>query len=247
MTTLLEEIGDVVFRVGNDVKLSAYAKDIKTFNVILALDGKRSVKTISREDRYDPEELAAKVKTLYDQGVIFRVGYETVSRQGMTTGVGNETVSKGQAKKILDAIIEKRSRGIGAIAKTIKIKMALKGINPDLLKPDTPDDPVMLNKLTKLARSYGLQLPTTKPTASKGRTKLILDSIITQRSGGSPTIAKMIKTKLMLKGINTDVYSLESADDPGLVRKLTDLAMKLGVRIPTAAESSVGDQIEQFF
>lgn len=246
MTTPMEEIGDLVFRLGTNVKLSAYAKDIKTFNVILALDGKRSVKTISQEDLYDPEELAAKVKTLYDQGVIMQVGYETASTQGMTMRSGGETASRGQAKKILDAIIEKRSRGIGAIAKTIKIKMALKGINPDLLKSDTPDDPVMLNKLSKLARSYGLQI-SVKSNHSKGRIKLILDSIITQRSGGSPTVAKMIKTKLMLKGINTDAYSLESTDDPGLVRKLTDLAMKLGVRIPTAAESAVGDQIEQFF
>ena len=246
MTTFMEEIGDMVFRLGTNVKLSAYAKDIKTFNVILALDGKRSVKTISQEDLYEPEELAAKVKTLYDQGVIMQVGYETASTQDMTMPSGDESVSRGQSKKILDAIILKRSRGIGAIAKTLKIKMALKGINPDLLKSDTPDDPVVLDKLIKLARSYGLQLPT-KSTKSKGRIKLILDSIITQRSGGSPIVAKMIKTKLMLKGINTDAYSLESTDDPGLVRKLTDLAMKLGVRIPTAAESSVGDQIEQFF
>ena len=246
MTTLMEEIGDMVFRLGTNVKLSAYAKDIKTFNVILALDGKRSVKTISQEDLYDSEELAAQVKALYDQGVIVQVGYKTASTQGMTTQSGDKTISRGQAKKILDAIILKRSRGIGAIAKTIKIKMALKGINPDLLRSDTPDDPVMLDKLIKLAGSYGVQLPT-KSTGSKGRVKLILDSIITQRSGGSPTVAKMIKTKLMLKGINTDAYSLESTDDPGLVRKLTDLAMKLGVRIPTASQSTVGDQIEQFF
>ena len=77
-----------------------------------------------------------------------------------------------------------------------------------------------------------------------GKTKLIIDSIITQRSGGDPMIAKMIKTKFMLKGINPDAYSLDTPDDPNLVQRLMDLAGKLGVKIPSA-KSRVGDQIEQ--
>ena len=85
-----------------------------------------------------------------------------------------------------------------------------------------------------------------KSGRSKGRTQLILDSIITQRSRGKPAVAKMIKTKLMLKGINPDAYSLESLDDPELVRKLTDLAARLSVRIQSVSEAEVGDKIEQF-
>lgn len=77
--------------------------------------------------------------------------------------------------------------------------MALKGINADRLTPDSPDDPILLNKLMKLAQNYGLQVQT-QSARSTGKTKLILDSIITQRSGGNPAVAKVIKTKLMLKG-----------------------------------------------
>jgi hypothetical protein len=229
MTIPLEEIGITVFRRSGRLNLSDYANDIKAFNVLFALDGKRSVQTIAAQDAFDPDDLNARIKAFYDRGLI-----EPIMDEG---------ISRGKAKKILDAIILKRSRGVGAIAKAIKIKIALKGINPDSLTPDTPDDPVLLKKLLDLARSYGLQLKT-KSDATKGKTKLIIDSIITQRSGGDPTIAKVIRTKFMLKGINPDAFSLDTPDDPTLVKKLMDLASKLGVRIQSV-KARVGDQIEQ--
>jgi hypothetical protein len=229
MTIPMEEIGSTVFRRAKHVKLSDYAKDMKTFNVLAAIDGKRSVQQIASEDRFDPEALAEKVNALSEQGLIEK-------------GEAGER-SRGQAKKILDAIIQKRSRGVGAIAKTIKIKMALKGINPDSLTPNTPDDPALLKKLITIAQSYGLQVQT-KSEHTRGKTKLIIDSIITQRSGGDPKIAKVIKTKLMLKGVNADAYSLDTPDDPNLVSRLIDLAGKLGVTIPSVT-ANVGDKIEQ--
>lgn len=229
MTIPLNDILNMVFQRSAHVNMSRYSNDVKTFNILLALDGKRSVKTVAEQDAYDPDELAAQVKTLYDQKIV--------------EPVAESTVSKGRAKKILDAIIQKRSRGVGSIAKAIKIKLVLKGINPDSLTPDTPDDPVLLKKLLALARSYGLQI-VPKSDFSKGRTRLILDSIITQRSGGDPMIAKLIRTKLILKGINPDTYSLDTPDDPNLVNRLMELAKKLGVEIPTAS-SRLGKQIEQ--
>lgn len=229
MTIPVEKIGETVFKRSAHLNLSDYSKDINSFNILLALDGQRSVQTIAAQDRFDLEVLAAKVKVFYDQGLI---------EPAMETGV-----SRGLAKKILDAIIQKRSRGVSSIAKSIKIKIALKGINPDNLTPDTPDDPVLLRKLLNLAQSYGLQVRT-KSSATKGRTKLILDSIITQRSGGDPTVAKVIRTKFILKGINPDAYSLDSPDDPNLVKRLMDLAAKLGVRIPSAMPR-LDTQIEQ--
>ncbi len=229
MTISQEEIGKTIFRRSAHLSLSNYADDIKTFNILFALDGKRSVQEIVVQDAFDPDEMKAKIKGFYDQGLI-----EPVMDDG---------ISRGKAKKILDAIILKRSRGVGAIAKAIKIKIALKGINPDELTPDTPDDPVLLRKLLDLARSYGLQVRT-KADQSKGKTKLIIDSIITQRSGGDPEVAKVIRTKFILKGINPDTYSLDTPDDPGLVNRLMALASKLGVKIPSA-KAHVGDKIEQ--
>lgn len=236
MTTLMNESSMTIFRRARHTKLSDFAKDLKLFNVLGAIDGKRTVQEIASEHRFDPQYLEEKVKTLYDQGVIEKV-------------VADER-SRGQAKKILDAIIQKRSRGVGSIAKAIKIKLALKGINPDKLTPDTPDDPVLLMRLAELARSYGLQVRikkghTNRPEQTQGKTKLILDSIITQRSGGNPAIAKAIKTKLMLKGINPDAYSLDTADDPDMVKKLSDLAVNLGIAIPTVS-ANVDDKIDKF-
>lgn len=229
MTISLAEIGKTVFKRSDTVNMSDFRSDIKTFNILFALDGKRSVQTIATEDNFDVDELSNKMKELYDQGLIERTA-DTV-------------ISRGRSKKLLDAIILKRSRGVGAIAKAIKIKIALKGINPDSLTPDTPDDPVLLRKLVALARSYGLVVKT-KADRTKGRTKLLIDSIITQRSGGDPMIAKMLKTKFMLKGINPDAYSLDTPDDPGIVRRLTDLAGKLGIKIPSSKAKSVA-KIEQ--
>ncbi len=229
MTIPLEEIGKTIFKRSSRLNLSDYANDIKTFNILFSLDGKRSVQTIAVQDAFDPDELRIKFKAFYDQGLI-----EPVTEDG---------ISRGRAKKLLDAIILKRSRGVGAIAKTIKIKMALKGINPDSLTPDTPDDPALLRKLVALARSYGLQVKT-KSDRTTGKTKLIIDSIITQRSGGDPMVAKVIRTKFVLKGINPDAFSLDTPDDPNLVRRLMDLAAKLGVKIPSA-KARIGDQIEQ--
>lgn len=229
MAMSLEEIKGTIFKRAPHVVLSDYRSNIKTFNVLFALDGKRSVSAIAAQDAFDLDVLAVKVKALYDQGWI-----EPVVDSG---------ISRGQAKKLLDAIILKRSRGVSAIAKAIKIKIALKGVNPDLLTPDAPDDPVLLKKLLDLAMSYGLKVKT-KSERSMGKTKLIIDSIITQRSGGDPMIAKVIKTKFMLKGINPDAYSLDTPDDPNLVQKLMALAGKLGVKV-SSAKARVGDQIEQ--
>ncbi len=225
----LEEIGRTIFKRSDRFNVSDYTDDIKSFNVLFALDGKRSVETIAEEDAFDPDDLIDRIKGFYDQGLI--------------EPVMDESISRGRAKKLLDAIILKRSRGVGAIAKAIKVKIALKGINPDSLTPDTPDDPVLLRKLVNLAQSYGLRV-VTKADRSKGRTKLIIDSIITQRSGGDPTVAKLIRTKFMLKGINPDAFSLDTPDDPNLVKRLKDLAAKLGVKIPSA-KARVGEQIEQ--
>jgi hypothetical protein len=224
VTIPLSQIGSMVFRRANHTKLSDYVKDIKTFIVLGAIDGKRSVQEIASAGRFDPQYLEERVKALYDQGLIEKVVADGISR--------------GQARILLDAIIRKRSRGLGAIAKTIRVKFALKRINADSLTPNTPDDPVLLKKLIQLARSYGLKVqiktgPTMRSQQTNGKTKLLIDTIITQRSGGDPGRAKVIKVKLMLKGVNADAYSLDTPDDPFMVKKLIDLAGKLGVAIPT--------------
>jgi hypothetical protein len=53
-----------------------------------------------------------------------------------------------------------------------------------------------------------------------GRIKQMIDFIIKQRAQGNPMLERVIKTKLILKGINPSKYNLESADDPAVINKL---------------------------
>jgi hypothetical protein len=64
-----------------------------------------------------------------------------------------------------------------------------------------------------------------------GQIKRMIDTIITQRSNGNTTIALTTKTKLLLKGINPDKFTLASEDDPSVVAKLRVIATELGVHL----------------
>jgi len=61
-----------------------------------------------------------------------------------------------------------------------------------------------------------------------GKVKRMIDSIIEQRSRGDPVLLKTTKTKLMLKGINPDRFTLKSEDDPKILEKLNKLMKELG-------------------
>lgn len=64
-----------------------------------------------------------------------------------------------------------------------------------------------------------------------GKIKQMIDTIVAQRSKGNPAIAKAVKAKLILKGINPDGYTAGSADDPAVLRLLDNMARELGVSI----------------
>lgn len=64
-----------------------------------------------------------------------------------------------------------------------------------------------------------------------GKAKNLIESIIAQRSKGNPAIAKVVKAKFVLKGINPDDYSATSADDMAVIGKLEALAKELGVNV----------------
>lgn len=62
-----------------------------------------------------------------------------------------------------------------------------------------------------------------------GKIKAMCDKIIAKRANGNPSIAKITKTKLVLKGVNPDKYDASSPDDPVIIDKLTQVAKELGV------------------
>ncbi len=53
-----------------------------------------------------------------------------------------------------------------------------------------------------------------------GKIRRLIDSIISQRTQDNPMLERVIKTKLILKGINPNKYTLESEDDPLIIAKL---------------------------
>jgi hypothetical protein len=64
-----------------------------------------------------------------------------------------------------------------------------------------------------------------------GQIKKMLDAIILERSKGSPVVAVTTKTKIVLKGIDPDAYTVTSADDPRTIEKVRGIARELGVTL----------------
>ncbi len=53
-----------------------------------------------------------------------------------------------------------------------------------------------------------------------GKIRQMIDLIIHQRAKNNPMLERVIKTKLMLKGVNPKKYDMESPDDPAILLKL---------------------------
>ena len=64
-----------------------------------------------------------------------------------------------------------------------------------------------------------------------GQIKQMIDSILEQRSKGNPTILMTTRTKLILKGVNPDRYTVSSPDDPAVMTKVRAVAAELGVEV----------------
>lgn len=64
-----------------------------------------------------------------------------------------------------------------------------------------------------------------------GKIKKMIDCIITQRGKGEPMLTSVIRTKLILKGIHPDKYTIDSPDLPPIIQKLEKLVLELGVRL----------------
>ncbi len=64
-----------------------------------------------------------------------------------------------------------------------------------------------------------------------GKIKQIIEHIVRQRAGNDAVLIDTTKTKLILKGINPDRFTVQSADDPAVIEKLKTIAAEMGVRI----------------
>lgn len=64
-----------------------------------------------------------------------------------------------------------------------------------------------------------------------GKVKKIIDQIITERSKGNTTLVQTTKTKLILKGLNPDRFTLETEDDPTTIAKAIAVAADMGIEL----------------
>jgi hypothetical protein len=73
-----------------------------------------------------------------------------------------------------------------------------------------------------------------------GKIKEMIDFVLKQRAAGNPMLEKIIKTKMILKGINPSRYTLESDDDPAVLQQLEGMSMELGYLCREASLPEIG-------
>ena len=64
-----------------------------------------------------------------------------------------------------------------------------------------------------------------------GTIRKAIDEIIDHRSHGNSAIAATTRTKLIIKGINPDLYKDDSADDETILEKVKQIAKDLDVKL----------------
>jgi hypothetical protein len=60
-----------------------------------------------------------------------------------------------------------------------------------------------------------------------GKIKQMIDTLITLRAKDNTMLVGIIKTKLMLKGIDPNRYTAQSLDDPTVIAKLEAILKEL--------------------
>lgn len=62
-----------------------------------------------------------------------------------------------------------------------------------------------------------------------GQIKTLVEQIILSKSRGDPVLQKMVKIKLLIKGIQADAFDEHSDDDPVMIERLCDIAHEFGL------------------
>lgn len=65
---------------------------------------------------------------------------------------------KGTVKVLIDRLIELRTKGDRGLVAPLKIKLIMKGVDPDLFDADSPDNPLVIQKVITIAKEMGYDL-----------------------------------------------------------------------------------------
>lgn len=64
----------------------------------------------------------------------------------------------GKVKELIDQLIVLRTKGDHGLVAPLKIKLIMKGIDPDLFDASSPDNPAMIKKVITIAGEMGYNL-----------------------------------------------------------------------------------------
>jgi len=64
----------------------------------------------------------------------------------------------GKINSMINAIVEGKSKGNSIIASSTRTKIILKGINVSNYNANSPDDPVIIEKLKVIAKEFGVTI-----------------------------------------------------------------------------------------
>jgi hypothetical protein len=82
--------------------------------------------------------------------------------------------------------------------------------------------PANVSTATLYGTSDTVQMPM-EVVEMAGKIQRMIEVIVAERSKGNEMLAKAVKTKLILKGINPALYSDQSEDDPTIIKKLENM------------------------
>ncbi|WP_321417154.1 hypothetical protein [uncultured Methanomethylovorans sp.] len=64
----------------------------------------------------------------------------------------------GKIKKMIDQIISEKSKQDPKLSHTINAKICMKGVIPKKYDENSPDDPVVIEKLVDIAKELGVRI-----------------------------------------------------------------------------------------
>lgn len=64
-----------------------------------------------------------------------------------------------------------------------------------------------------------------------GKIRLMMDTIVAEKSKENPIIASSVRTKMILKGVNIEKYTTQSEDDPKIIQVLNTIAKEFGINL----------------
>jgi hypothetical protein len=156
-----------------------------------------------------------------------------VQKTGIALPASREGRSAAELRRLLDAIIKERHGDTPSLARSLRNQLRLKGIHPGDDETPRRFNPVILDQFHQLAGDLGVDTTPIKaapvPSATRGRTKQILDRILQHRHPEAPHRVKALRTKLFLRGIDPDAYTDQTPDDPGILHQVEEIAKRLGL------------------